>query len=57
MAQTKWQKVYGIRRTLANKLERQARLIREGRLDQYVVEYDKTESWAREKMYQLDGNA
>ena len=55
MAQTKWQKAYGIRRTWANKLERQAQAIREGDWDTARrVDYEIT-TWADTKYKELTG--
>lgn len=53
MAQTKWQKAYGVRRTWANKLERQARAIREGDWDTARRVEIQTTMWMRAKYDEL----
>lgn len=51
--QTKYQKAYGIRRTLADKLERQARAIRAGDFDRFQKLVDQEDRWAERKIREL----
>lgn len=51
--QTKWQRDYGVRRTWANKMERQAQAIRDGdwdRVRQMDIEFAR---WADTKVREL----
>lgn len=47
MPQTKYQRAYGIRRTWANNLERQAKALRENDLELYTILDERSKRWAR----------
>lgn len=50
MAQTKYQREYGIRRTLANNLERMAQALRDNDLELYDILGERTRRWAARKI-------
>ena len=53
--QTRWQYNYGVRRTLANKMERQARAIRVGDWEKYRRLEAETTMWAERKISEMTG--
>ena len=50
MAQTKYQRAYGIRRTLANNLERMAQALRDNDLELYDILSERTRRWAARRI-------
>ena len=55
--QTRWQYNYGIRRTLANKMERQAQAVRAGDWERYRQLDDETQRWADRKIDEIMSQA